>query len=83
MKLMKIPKKTDYVVLNEISNWQFLFERIKEYDNVYCLLHNTEIGGILVKTMQSIHDGKTIDSSQLYADCKSLTVFLQLQKNCL
>ena len=79
-EIKKIPKKIDYVVLNEISNWQFLFERIKEYDNIYCLLPNTELGGILVKTMQSIHDGKTIDYSQFYADCKSLTDYLQLQK---
>ena len=79
-EIKKIPKKIDFVVLNEISNWQFLFERIKEYDNVYCLFPNTELGGILVKTMQSIHEGKTIDYSLFYADCKSLTDYLQLQK---
>jgi hypothetical protein len=78
--IKKLPKKSDYIVLNEITNWQFLFVRINEYDNVYCLLPNTELGGILVKTMQSIHEGMTIDYSQFYADCKSLTDYLQLQK---
>lgn len=79
-EIKRIPKKIDYIVLNEISNWQFLFERIKEYDNVYCLFPNTEIGNIFVKTMQSIHEGKTIDYSKIYADCKSITDYLQLQK---
>ena len=78
--IKKLPKKSDYIVLNEITNWQFLFVRINEYDNVYCLLPNTELGGTLVKTMQSIHEGKTIDYSWFYADCKSLTDYLQLQK---
>ena len=76
----KIPKKSDYIVLNEIANWQFLFARINEYDNVYCLFPNTDIGGILSKTVDSLHKGKTIDSSLFYAGCKSLTDFLQLQK---
>ena len=75
-----IPKKSDYIVLNEISNWRFLFERIKEYASVYCLLPNTEFSGVLIETIRSIHEGKIIDSSLLYADCKSLTDYLQLQK---
>jgi hypothetical protein len=78
--IKKIPKKSDYIVLNEIANWQFLFARINEYDNVYCLFPNTDIGEILSKTVDSLHKGKTIDSSLFYAGCKSLTDFLQLQK---
>ena len=78
--IKKIPKKSDYIVLNEISNWHFLFERIKEYANVYCLLPNTEFSGVLIETIRSIHEGKIIDFSLFYADCKSLTDFLQLQK---
>ena len=78
--IKKIPKKSDYIVLNEISNWRFLFERIKEYANVYCLLPNTEFSGVLIETIRSIHEGKIIDSSLFYADCKSLTDYLQLQK---
>lgn len=78
--IKKIPKKSDYIVLNEISNWRFLFERIKEYASVYCLLPNTEFSGVLIETIRSIHEGKIIDSSPFYADCKSLTDYLQLQK---
>lgn len=78
--IKKIPKKSDYIVLNEISNWRFLFERIKEYASVYCLLPNTEFSGVLNETIRSIHEGKIIDSSLFYADCKSLTDYLQLQK---
>jgi hypothetical protein len=78
--LKKIPRKSDYIVLNDIANWQFLFARINEYDNVYCLFPNTDIGGILTKTVDSLHKGKTIDSSLFYTGCKSLTDFLQLQK---
>ena len=78
--IKKIPKKSDYIVLNEISNWRFLFERIKEYASVYCLLPNTEFSGVLIETIRSIHEGKIIDSSLFYADRKSLTDYLQLQK---
>lgn len=78
--IKKIPKKSDYIVLNEISNWRFLFERIKEYASVYCLLPNTEFSGVLIETIRSIHEGKIIDSLLFYADCKSLTDYLQLQK---
>ena len=78
--IKKIPKKSDYIVLNEISNWRFLFERIKEYASVYCLLPNTEFSGVLIETIRSIHERKIIDSSLFYADCKSLTDYLQLQK---
>ena len=78
--IKKIPKKSDYIVLNEISNWRFLFERIKEYASVYCLLPNTEFSGVLIETIRSIHEGKIIGSSLFYADCKSLTDYLQLQK---
>ena len=79
-EIKKIPKKSDYIVLNEISNWRFLFERIKEYACVYCLFPNTEFSGVLIETIRSIHEGKIIDSSLFYADCKSLTDYLQLQK---
>lgn len=54
--IKKIPKKSDYIVLNEISNWRFLFERIKEYASVYCLLPNTEFSGVLIETIRSIHE---------------------------
>ena len=75
-----VPKMSDYIVLNELGNWKFLAERIKEYDRIFCFFPNTVVGGTLAKTINSRHEGKTIDYSTLYPGCKSLTDYLQLQK---
>ena len=75
-----VPKMSDYIVLNELGNWKFLVERIKEYDRIFCFFQNTVVGGTLAKTINSLHEGKTIDYSTLYPGCKSLTDYLQLQK---
>lgn len=75
-----VPKMSDYIVLNELGNWKFLAERIKEYDRIFCFFQNTVVGGTLAKTINSLHEGKTIDYSTLYPGCKSLTDYLQLQK---
>lgn len=78
--MTRVPKKSDYIVLNEIENWQYLFARIGEYDTIYCFFPNTDFGGTLTKTIDSLHEGKTVDYSTLYPGCKSLTDYLQLQK---
>jgi len=75
-----VPKMSDYIVLNELGNWKFLVERINEYDRIFCFFPNTFVGGTLAKTIDSLHEGKTIDYSTLYPGCKSLTDYLQLQK---
>lgn len=75
-----VPRMSDYIVLNELGNWKFLVERIKEYDRIFCFFQNTVVGGTLAKTINSLHEGKTIDYSTLYPGCKSLTDYLQLQK---
>lgn len=61
--MTRVPKKSDYIVLNEIENWQYLFARIGEYDTIYCFFPNTDFGGTLTKTIDSLHEGKTVDYS--------------------
>ena len=79
-KRIKIPPKCDYIILNKVTNWQYLFSRIEEYCNICCFFSNTDYGEVLAKTVIDLHKGHSRDYSGFYSRCKTIADYLQLRK---
>lgn len=68
--------RTDYIILNSVSNIKKCFSLLEKYANIHCLLDNDLAGENAVKILKQLYDFRIVNESFRYCDYKDLNDYL-------
>lgn len=79
-KDISIIRKSDYIVLNSVSNISRVIEPIKKYKVIHCYLDNDDAGRRVVDSLHELFEDKVQDMFAPYPLYKDLNDFLRNKK---
>ena len=77
---VNLPTGADCIVVNSVSNFVNGLLDCENYNKIYCMLPNTEVGAIMACTIRDRNKSKCRDSSKVYADYIDLQQYLKSLK---
>ena len=77
---VNLPTGADCIVVNSVSNFVNGLLDCENYNKIYCMLPNTEVGAIMACTIRDRNKSKCRDSSKVYADYIDLQQYLSSLK---
>ena len=75
-----LPVKYDCIIVNNVRNFPDALLDCEEYQRIYCILPNTDVGRVMAYTIQHRNKGRYVDVSKIYNGYEDLHDFMTNQK---